>query len=387
MKGNKGDKGDTGDVSLEQLENATKTTKTTEVLEEITVNDSCQANIDLKISGNSVQEEREGYNLLNYDTLTSRTISGITYTINDDKSITANGTATANSTLNLVGGGNNYPLNLESGDYTLSGCKDGSKDTYMLEIYNGTAYKGNVDGNTSINFSEDTAIRAYITVKNGVTLSNVTFYPMLYKGTQEKEYEQFGAMPSTQYSSEIRNCGDNINLLKAVNKSGSINGIDYTIENETITTSGTSTSARSISLSDLLEFPIVLEKGKQYTQSIEIIDGSLDGFAVVVAVEDKNNNKKYNYLQDNMTKTVEEDYQISNYDIYIAKANTTVNCTFKIKLEQSSKATDWSKYGCGCVDIKVSNENNTEQQTIIFPLATGQVLHKRRLSRKRWNTS
>lgn len=97
------------------------------------------------------------------------------------------------------------------------GCDGGSKDTYMIEIYDGTRYLRCVNGSTLINFSENTAIRAYITVKSGITLDNVTFYPMLYRGTEEKEYEQCGAMPSSLYSSKIQNCKNNINL-KVQNK-------------------------------------------------------------------------------------------------------------------------------------------------------------------------
>lgn len=186
--------------------------------EEITLKDSAKYKFKkFEVSGNSEQETREGYNLLNYDTLTSRTTNGITYTINDDMSITASGTATANATLNLIGAGSVYPLSLEAGDYLLSGCDGGSKDTYMIEIYDGTRYLRCINGSTLINFLENTAIRAYITVKSGITLDNVTFYPMLHRGTEEKEYEQCGAMPSPLYSSAIKNCKNNINL-KVQNK-------------------------------------------------------------------------------------------------------------------------------------------------------------------------
>lgn len=54
------------------------------------------------VGGNSKQDTREGYNLLNYNSIESTTINGVTFVINDDKSITVNGTATANATLNLV---------------------------------------------------------------------------------------------------------------------------------------------------------------------------------------------------------------------------------------------------------------------------------------------
>lgn len=158
------------------------------------------------MSGNSKQKTRQGYNLLNYDTLTSKTINGITYTINDDKSITANGTATSNSILFLS---NNFSLNLEKGNYVLSGCSNGSASTYYIEFTDGSKYYSCVNGNKLFNFSEDVSLSGYITVRNGATVSNVTFYPMLTKGTEEKEYEEYGASPTSPFPSPIRNTGEN----------------------------------------------------------------------------------------------------------------------------------------------------------------------------------
>lgn len=126
-------------------------------------------------------------NMLKYDVKT-QTINGITFTVNKDKSITANGTASANATLNLVGAGSNFPLNLKSGNYTLSGCQGGSKDTYMIEIYDGSNYRRVTTSATLINFTEDVSIRAYIAIKSGVTMSNVTFYPMLEENNKVTNY-------------------------------------------------------------------------------------------------------------------------------------------------------------------------------------------------------
>ena len=75
---------------------------TTEKADSLIVKDASDLNAKVKLFGISKQKTREGYNILNYDSLESRTINGIAFTINEDKSITANGTATANATLDLV---------------------------------------------------------------------------------------------------------------------------------------------------------------------------------------------------------------------------------------------------------------------------------------------
>ena len=126
-------------------------------------------------------------NMLKYDVKT-QTINGITFTVNKDKSITANGTATANVTLDLIGNFGDFALSLKAGDYVLSGCTNGSKDTYMIEVYDKTYYRRVTDGRILINFAEDVSIRAYIAIKSGVTMSNVTFYPMLERNTEKTNY-------------------------------------------------------------------------------------------------------------------------------------------------------------------------------------------------------
>lgn len=142
---------------------------------------------EIKSCENSINFTICNKNLLKHNANT-QTISGITFTVNKDKSITANGTATANVTLDLIGNFGDFALSLKAGDYVLSGCTNGSKDTYMIEVYDKTYYRRVTDGRILINFAEDVSIRAYIAIKSGVTMSNVTFYPMLERNTEKTNY-------------------------------------------------------------------------------------------------------------------------------------------------------------------------------------------------------
>jgi len=249
-----------------------------------------------------------------------------------------------------MGSGSIFPLSLEAGDYILSGCSDGSNNTYMIEIYNGTTYIKNVDGNTSINFSEDTAIRAYITVKNGVTLENVTFYPMLYKGTQEKEYEQHGVMPSPLYPPKIRNCGDNINLINEEEK----------LHFKTYGGNVTSTVLQANTADTGYLFPC--EANKTYT--ISRGDTESERFRAFCFDENptqnlsaKATNGAYaDAIAGNVGKKITFTTTQNSKYIYVAVgANNIVSNN--IKAEKGNKATGWSNHNCGCVDIKVQNKN------------------------------
>lgn len=123
------------------------------------------------VTGNSYRVDFGGKNLLN-NTATTQTINGITFTVNSDKSVTINGTATAHSVLYL--GSQTIPV----GTYTLSGCpKNGAWSTYSLGYGN---YNDSGNGST-FTLTSSLTTNPYIRIGNGTTVSNLTFYPQLEK--------------------------------------------------------------------------------------------------------------------------------------------------------------------------------------------------------------
>lgn len=181
---------------------------------------------ELVVGGNSKQETRSGKNLLK-NNLTDTTINGVTFKINEDKSITVNGTATANIIANLVSGQYNdnnadEPLTIPD-DVTnlrLSGCPTGgSSSTYKLDLYNSDYILLATDfGNgTSVIIPEENKniSRARIIIYSGATVNNLTFKPMLEKGTTATDYEQYGAMPSPEFPSPIQNVEGDVNITVA----------------------------------------------------------------------------------------------------------------------------------------------------------------------------
>lgn len=77
------------------------------------------------VGGNHSQETREGYNLL-YP-LKSQTKGGVTFTVNEDGSVTLSGTATENTSINFTDEAGSSMLAFEAGTYRLSGCPKGRK--------------------------------------------------------------------------------------------------------------------------------------------------------------------------------------------------------------------------------------------------------------------
>lgn len=128
---------------------------------------------------------------------------GITYTINDDMSVTCNGTATATSMINLTASAATAHVPLPKGDYILSGCPSGSgSSSYSLRIRTQNVGGGNTtflrDSGNGASFSvTDTreAARVYIEIANGTVCNDVTFYPMIRKASDPKEpYKPWGSV-------------------------------------------------------------------------------------------------------------------------------------------------------------------------------------------------
>ena len=118
-----------------------------------------------------------GKNLLE-NTATTTTISGVTCTVNDDGSVTLNGTATGNH-VNFSIKENFY---LPNGEYILSGCpKGGSTNTYYFCLYDGeTLCKDIGEGGTFVaNGNMLQFVR--IVIVSGQKVENLTFYPMIRK--------------------------------------------------------------------------------------------------------------------------------------------------------------------------------------------------------------
>lgn len=127
------------------------------------------------------------------------TINGITYTFNSDGSITANGTATADSSLYLAT--HQYGYMLPKGNYVLSGCPSGGgTDKYFIRLQikpddeSETSY---IDTGSGILFTLNSDARNsstsnyYIQIRSGQTVSNLVFKPMVRHAYTDATYEKY----------------------------------------------------------------------------------------------------------------------------------------------------------------------------------------------------
>lgn len=106
-------------------------------------------------------------------TTSSGSITGITWTINDDSSISAIGTATANSTFNIV------EIDCSGKQVKLSGCpENGSSTTYELYALDTTNSQTYNDYGSGVVFTPSNKINVYARVYN-TQMVDITFTPKL----------------------------------------------------------------------------------------------------------------------------------------------------------------------------------------------------------------
>ena len=135
------------------------------------------------VSGEQVALNRQtlGYSKKNLlkNTDTTKTAKGITFTVNEDGSVTVNGTATASAYFEMDA--NFVPI--QNGKYILSGCPSGgSSTTFYLALYDNTILSTIVK---DVGLSKDVELdithtyKPTISVLSGTTVENLTFYPMI----------------------------------------------------------------------------------------------------------------------------------------------------------------------------------------------------------------
>ena len=126
-------------------------------------------------------------NLLKNNAVT-QTVSGVTFTINDDKSITVNGTATAQISFMI-----NNKVGLGIGNYILTGCPSGgSWNTFYLTAYASSAWLSAPDFGSGCKIENKTVTQVVISIASGYTANNLKFYPMLRDAEiMDDTYEEY----------------------------------------------------------------------------------------------------------------------------------------------------------------------------------------------------
>lgn len=169
-------------------------------------------------------------NLLN-NTAKSTITNGITFTVNDDKTITASGTATATTAFEIG------PIANVTGNCILSGCPSGGTfETYALAVYSsGGTLTNIVDyGNKKTGDFTNQLGTVKIRIATGTTVDNLVFAPMLrYADITDDTYEPYVPSINEQISPTVKSVTELYNSCGVKNKikikSGVVKYGDFTL--------------------------------------------------------------------------------------------------------------------------------------------------------------
>ena len=129
----------------------------------------------------TVRAVGDNINLLE-NTAKTQTVNGVTFTVNEDGTVIANGTATSLAQISLVAN-----LKLSAGTYTIKDAKAYVESEDFNDWFDGLNNPSTLTFNTEVLLKN-----VYIQVKQGETVNNKIFYPKLEKGTAATSCSKFG---------------------------------------------------------------------------------------------------------------------------------------------------------------------------------------------------
>lgn len=213
-----------------------------------------------------------------------KTEAGITWTVNDDGSIKANGTATSNAYFYLTGTNNPLPLNGQNVRYTLvtdaAGGEVPSGVGYYIDFTNsgGSSSLSRI-GPGAIPFERtyDTVTNIRLRINSGTTVSNLTLYPMVMDtGITDTTWEPYiPDIPEVQndYNTKISSITTDLSsaesAITSVRTKQNKNLFRVTTQTTTINLSGYSTAGSSsgVYLVLLRPWTVSLKSGAVYIVS------------------------------------------------------------------------------------------------------------------------
>ena len=193
----------------------------TEQAKSLYIDDATDSRGKIVVEGNVEQETREGYNMYDYSKDVMPSGNGLTIDFDEKTAyLIISGTPSSNyqyitkrqDITNKLENGETYTLyaeNVTAGVYVqITKSKDGSSE-YI------------VPRNNTITFVADTSYKYELDIQTSTVastgqLNNYKTRYMLYKGTESKEFQLAGAMPSLDYPSKVECLGSNVNLVTEI---------------------------------------------------------------------------------------------------------------------------------------------------------------------------
>ena len=316
---------------------------------------SIESNVNLKKEIDKTST-LQGQNLIPYPyDGTEGNTNGITWTVNDDGSVTANGTASKEAPYSLI-----YPYNLSTmkslqlgNTYIISdGLTDeqhtnvGYMQLVRYDKNNPTNWKYGVSSmkGTEIYTANDENTLQYgirLIIRNGATANNITFKPMLEVGTMSHEYQPT-TISNTSLNERLSDQqGQNLIPYPYYRPdSYTNNGITWTVnEDGSVTANGTATATAHYTV---FIGKLGLEIGKNYVLTITTVKGQASLYLANKNKQNINTDIAACRTVNNSTLSVifkysqTDDFDRDELGLYIVAGTTLTNCIIKFQLERGT---------------------------------------------------
>lgn len=301
---------------------------------------------------------------------TTQTVSGITWTDNGDGTITANGTATADSSFRL-----SYHKNdttqvsvVPAGTYRLSGCPTGgATSTYFIEYCcapankdwgSSDSYGNDVGSGTTVTTTAQSKFRLRCVVMKGTKVTNLVFKPQMEAGSSATSFAKYDplenivwvntstAVSSWDFSSSQplrRSKSKNLNVYPYVQTTHTDSGITWTDNGDgAVKANGTCTATDYFRCQapSYPELNFNLPAGT-YTISCSNTSDGVITYEAILTYGD-GSTKTYICKGSPVTFTTTKDATVRSH-IKVYKGATLSNITLNPQVEKGSSATSFVK--------------------------------------------
>ena len=275
----------------------------------------------------------------------SKTINGVTFTVNEDGTVTANGTSTEDTTFVLHNmSGLAGLVHFPKGKYSLSGVSEGSYSTYYMNVAffnNGAKIVDTTFTSTkTIDLPQDAdALYIGLQIKSGVSVSNRIFSPQIEAGDAATAYEPY--IPPT--AMRVQRYGKNLVPYPYQDSTKTINGITFTVNKDrSITVNGTATATANFLCTALTSMP--LSQGTYTLSSGLSNDNAQSTFGVALGYKIGSENRLTAFTVNGVQTITLTETAMCDVVLVVRANQTLSNVVFRPQVEVGNAATAYEPY-------------------------------------------
>ena len=312
-------------------------------------------------------EWEKSLNLLNLPDVEATSLNGITYKVKSGAITLLTGTTTSSISKTMA------ILTLPAGTYIFKSFGEyGNKHTYYTELYYVTGPQIGSYTNRQFTLTRETQLRYIINVAAGVSVSNIHFNDVLYRGTSFSTVNSYLPYNANKHITNDEATFIKEEYLKSSNllnlqdvPSTTDNGITYKVENGVLTLNGTATAAVNRSVSAYIFLPA----GTYYFESFGAIGSGSEYYTYLEKVQSGTTTRLVSSWSDNRIITLTETTLVV-YKFMVNSGRTVRDIQFKDMLVKGATSpTSFATYNGNIIhekDIEYLEDVNVKVDNLII---------------------